>query len=59
MIFLSEVNSIIKALKLAIERTTDDEIKRNLKGNLVFYLDMRDLLQLKNCRGKIPKESEN
>lgn len=56
---LKQVNEIIVALQREIQNCKDKEKSRNLKDNLIFYLDLKELLVLENCRGKSPKESEN
>lgn len=56
---LKQVNEIIVALQKEIQSCEDEEKKKNFKDNLIFYLDLKELLVLENCRGKLPQESEN
>lgn len=56
---LKQVNEIIIALQKEIQNSNNEEKKKSLKDNLTFYLDLKELLVLENCRGKLPKESEN
>jgi hypothetical protein len=56
---LKQVNEIIIAIQKEIQNCKDEEKNKTLKDNLTFYLDLKELLVLENCRGKSPKESEN
>lgn len=56
---LKQVNEIIIALQKEMQNSNDEEKKKSLKDNLTFYLDLKELLVLENCRDKLPKESEN
>lgn len=56
---LKQVNEIIIAIQKEIQNCKDEEKNKTLKDNLIFYLDLKELLVLENCRGKLPKESEN
>lgn len=59
MVSLSQVNAIIIDIQRELQLTSDKEKIESLKDNLIFFLDLKELLVLENCRGQLPKESEN